>query len=52
MNLSESEQAVCKRRIAKRNVERLREFRDRGDLKADLVSALDGAAEPDTPQLS
>ena len=31
------------RRIAKRNVERLKAFHARGDLKAELVSALAGA---------
>jgi len=38
--MEESEKAVATRRIAKRNVERLRAFRDAGDLKAELVSAL------------
>ena len=38
--MSESERAVVKRRIAKRNVERLREFHAKGELKGDVVSAL------------
>ena len=37
---SEQEQSVAKRRIAKRNIERLQGFRDKGELKEDLVSAL------------
>ena len=44
-HMSEQERGVTKRRIAKRNIERLKVFRDRGDLKEDLVSALkDGEA--------
>ena len=38
--MSEQERNVTKRRIAKRNIERLQAFRDRGELKDDLVSAL------------
>ena len=38
--MSEQEQSVTKRRIAKRNIERLQGFRDKGELKEDLVSAL------------
>jgi len=45
--MEEAEQQVVKRRIAKRNVDRLKQFRDRGDLKSDLVSAL---SEPDAGQ--
>ena len=39
--MDEREREVAKRRIAKRNIERLRGFRDRGELKDDLVKALD-----------
>jgi len=45
--MDESDQQVAKRRIAKRNVERLRAFRDAGDLKEDLVSALKIDADSD-----
>jgi len=50
--MEESERNVAKRRISKRNVERLRAFRDKGELKQSLVSALaaassDGAASGD-----
>ena len=38
--MGEQEQKLVQRRIAKRNVDRLKVFRDQGDLKADLVSAL------------
>ena len=38
--MSEQEQEVAKRRISKRNVERLRAFHEAGDLKEELVSAL------------
>lgn len=38
--LSEQERNVTKRRIAKRNIERLTAFKERGELKDDLVSAL------------
>ena len=41
--MDDSEREVAKRRIAKRNVERLKAFHARGDLKAELVSALAGA---------
>ena len=43
--MSDQEQQVTKRRIAKRNIDRLKVFRDRGDLKEDLVSALQTEAE-------
>ena len=42
--MSEQERNVTKRRIAKRNIERLQAFRDRGELKDDLVSALGSSA--------
>lgn len=45
--MSEQEQAVTKRRIAKRNIQRLEGFRDRGDLKEDLVGALQSKAKVD-----
>ncbi|KAL1525948.1 hypothetical protein AB1Y20_020774 [Prymnesium parvum] len=38
--LSAQEQEATKRRISKRNVERLRAFRDAGELKGEVVSAL------------
>ena len=38
--LSEQEQSVAKRRIAKRNIARLEGFRQTGDLKAEFMSAL------------
>mmetsp|Transcript_26025 Transcript_26025/g.59106 ORF Transcript_26025/g.59106 Transcript_26025/m.59106 type:complete len:139 (-) Transcript_26025:167-583(-) len=38
--MSSEEQAVAKRRISKRNVERLRQFHAAGDLKEELVAAL------------
>jgi len=40
--LTDEEQNATKRRIAKRNVERLKAFRDRGELKDSLLSALQG----------
>jgi hypothetical protein len=40
--MTKEEQDVTKRRIAKRNVERLKEFRDKGELKDELVGALGG----------
>ena len=43
--MSDQEQQVTKRRIAKRNIDRLKVFRDRGDLKEDLVSALQTEGE-------
>ena len=48
--MSPQEQAVTKRRIAQRNVARLKAFSDRGELKDELVGALreanaDGAHE-------
>ena len=43
--MTAQEQQVTKRRIAKRNIERLKVFRDRGDLKEDLVSALQAEGE-------
>mmetsp|Transcript_49385 Transcript_49385/g.114152 ORF Transcript_49385/g.114152 Transcript_49385/m.114152 type:complete len:209 (-) Transcript_49385:129-755(-) len=43
--MSEQEQAVTKRRIAKRNVSRLKVFAERGDLKESLMGALQ-LAEP------
>ena len=39
-HMEDSEREVVKRRICKRNVERLREFHAKGDLKESLVSAL------------
>lgn len=39
-NMEESEREVVKRRICKRNVERLKAFHASGDLKEELVSAL------------
>jgi len=39
--MSASEKEVVKRRIAKRNVERLRDFHAKGELKDSLVAALD-----------
>ncbi len=38
--MSDEEQCVAKRKIAKRNVERLKVFAARGELKSELVSAL------------
>ena len=38
--MSDEEQSVAKRKIAKRNVERLKVFAARGELKSELVSAL------------
>ena len=43
-SMSEQERQVTKRRIAKRNIERLQAFRDRGELKEDLVSALQSSS--------
>ena len=43
--MSDQEQQVTKRRIAKRNIDRLKVFRDRGDLKEELVSALQTEGE-------
>ena len=43
--MTDDERRVAKRRIAKRNVERLKVFAERGELKRDLVSALG----PDRP---
>ena len=42
--MTEQEQNVTKRRIAKRNVERLKAFHARGELKDDLVSALQSSS--------
>jgi hypothetical protein len=39
-DMTEHEREVTRRRISKRNIERLAVFRDRGDLKSDLVSAV------------
>ena len=39
--MSEQEQSVTKRRISKRNIERLKEFAARGELKDSLVAALE-----------
>ena len=41
--MDEREKGVAKRRIAKRNIERLRSFQERGELKEELVSALSEA---------
>ena len=38
--MTEGEQQTTRRRIAKRNIDRFKVFRDRGDLKDDLVGAL------------
>mmetsp|Transcript_9633 Transcript_9633/g.13744 ORF Transcript_9633/g.13744 Transcript_9633/m.13744 type:complete len:190 (+) Transcript_9633:3-572(+) len=38
--MTERERALTQRRISKRNVERLKEFRDQGELNSDVVSAL------------
>ena len=38
--LSEQEKDATKRRISKRNVERLKAFHEAGELKEELVSAL------------
>ena len=42
--MSDEEQEVAKRRISKRNVERLKAFAAAGELKADLMSALSAEA--------
>ena len=45
-DMTEQERRLTQRRIAKRNVERLREFRDKGELKGELMSALSDAPPP------
>jgi len=49
--MSEAEREVAKRRIAKRNVERMKAFAAAGELKEELVSALQtpDAPPPDSP---
>jgi hypothetical protein len=42
-DMTDRERELTQRRISKRNIERLAVFRDRGELKSDLVSALGGA---------
>ena len=46
--LSEQEQAVSKRRIAKRNIERLQQLAADGKIAGNLVSALQQPAEAPT----